>query len=254
LLAGGTLVAVLWGIDAWSLHQIGGILPWAKASLAALCVILPLAVLGWLSARFRSPAVTAILWLAAGVAFGWFTAQVAFRVFPWALVRWAPEAAPFVSYDFGIGPSTRGVLASMLCGLLFLLAGGLSSSLQEGATGGIYPAARALSILAWIGLFAITGAMVDSLVNAPLRAPANTVDELIAYRLSFPGDVNTPEGRRRHASVLNPAEDLLPRPHRIAVGGYDDTLELTRVLVDFEGSWVECTVLAHQPIFCETLD
>jgi hypothetical protein len=93
LLAGLTMLVVSWGLDGWALDRAEGILPWAKAGLGAACVLLPLSVLGWLSIGLRCGAMAAVLWLLAGVLSGWLAAQVAFRFFPWALARWAPDAA-----------------------------------------------------------------------------------------------------------------------------------------------------------------
>jgi len=254
LLAGSTLLVVSWGFDGWALDRADGILPWAKACLGAACVLLPLSVLGWLSIEFRRAAISAVLWLMAGVLFGWLAAQVAFRYFPWVLARWAPDAARFVAYDYGFGPSGRGTLSAIFCGLTFFIAGLMIQSLVEGWGGATYPVSRALSILIWVGLFALSGAAVDGLVNRPLRIPVATIDDLISFRLSDPAAMDTERARLLHASALNPAEGLLPRHHRIVVAGYDETVTTVRVLLDFEGSWVECTLIGHEPIYCQSLE
>ena len=254
LLAGSTLLIVAWGFDGWTLDRADGILPWAKACLGAACVLLPLSVLGWFSIGPRRGATSAGLWLLAGVLTGWLAAQVAFRFFPWALARWAPDAARFVAYNYGIGPSGRGVLSSIACGLAFFVAGVVIQSLVEGWRGATYPVSRALTLLVWVGLFVLSGAAVDGLVNRPLRVPVETIDDLISFRLSDAAAMGTERARLLHASVLNPAEDLFPRRHRLVVSGYDETVTTVRVLVDFEGSWVECTLIGDEPVFCQSLE
>ena len=254
LLAGLTLLLVGWGFDGWELARSDGILPWAKTLLGAACVLLPLIVLVWFSIRIQHEAVLAGLWLAAGGLFGWVAAQIAFRFFPWLLVRWAPDAARFIAYDYGYGPSGRGILASIACGLIFFLAGILIHPLVEGWNRSVYPASRVLSILAWIGLFALCGAAVNGLVHRPLTAPIAVVDNLISFRLSDPAAMDTPMAKSLRASALNAVEDLLPRRHRLVVAGYDEGVTTVRVLVDFEGRWVECTLIGDQPIFCRPLE
>ena len=254
LLGGLTLVLVAWGFDGWALARSHGTLPWAKALLGAACVLLPLGLLGWLSIRLQHAAVSAVLWLMAGALFGWVAAQVAFRFLPWFLARWAPDAARFIAYDYSYGPSGRGTLASIFCGLIFFLAGFMILPLVEGWNRAIYPASQALSILAWVGLFALCGAAVDSLVNRPLSAPIAVIDNLISFRLSDPAAMNTALAKSLRASALNPVEDLLPRRHRLVVAGYDETVTTVRVLVDFEGSWVECTLFGNEPLFCQSIE
>jgi hypothetical protein len=254
LLAGLTLLLAGWGFDGWELARSDGILPWAKTLLGAACVLLPLGLLVWLSIRIQHEAVLAGLWLAAGALFGWVAAQIAFRFFPWFLARWAPDAARFITYEYGYGPSGRGVLASISCGLIFFLAGILIHPLVDGWNRAIYPASRLLSILAWVGLFALCGAAVNSLVHRPLTEPIAVIDNLISFRLSDPAAMDTPMAKSLRASALNAVENLLPRRHRLVVASYDEAVTTVRVLVDFEGRWVECTLIGDQPIFCRPLE
>src|SRR3990170_8706654 len=231
-----------------------GSLPWAKTLLGATCVLLPLSLLGWLSIRIQHEAALAGLWLTAGVLSGWVAAQIAFRFFPWFLARWAPDAARFIAYEYSYGPSGRGILASISCGLIFFLAGILIHPLVEGWNRAVYPASRVLSILAWIGLFALCGAAVNSLVHRPLTAPIAAIDNLISFRLSAPAVMDKPMAKSLHASALNAVEALLPRRHRLVVASYDESVTTVRVLVDFEGSWVECTLFGNEPLFCQSIE
>lgn len=254
ILAGVTLLIVVWGVDAWTLSRAGGILAWAKLLFAGCCILLPLALLGWLSLRLQHAAIAAVLWLLAGVVFGWFAAQVAFRFFPWALALWAPETAGHIFYRYGVGAATRALLSSVVCGLVFFFAGLMLINLVEGGSRAAYPAGRYLAILAWVTFFVLSGSLVDSLINAPLRTPLRNIDELISFRLSDPGAMDSERAQLLHASVLNPVESLLPRPHRLVVASFDKVITLVRVLIDFQGSWVQCTSIEGQPSYCDSLD
>ena len=144
-LAALALLAAAWGYDAWTLWRAGGILAWAKLLAGAVCLIVPLSLLGWLSIRLKHAAVAAVLWLMAGIAFGWIATLLTFRFFPWALARWAPETAGQIAYRFGFGATSSRIVASLLAGAIFFFAGLLMHNLVEGASRAAYPAGRILS-------------------------------------------------------------------------------------------------------------
>jgi hypothetical protein len=254
VLAWLALLVAAWGMDAWSLFRAGAMLPWAKLLAAGVCLLVPFSLLGWLSVRLKYSAIAAVLWLLAGVAFGWLATQLSFRFFPWALARWAPETAGFLAYRYGAGAATRVVVACVLSALIFFFAGLMLLNLIEGSSRAAYPVGRFLAILAWVSFFALSGSLVDALVNAPLRAPVTTLHNLISFRLSDPGAMDTEQALLLHASVFNPVEDLLPRSHRMVVTSFDKDVTLVRVLINFQGEWVQCTTIEAQPSYCEPLN
>lgn len=254
LLAGSTLSVFAWGLDGLLLARADGLFPWAKTLLGAGCILVPLGLIGWLSLRVRHAIISAVLWLMAGASFGWLAAQIAFRLHPWVLAWLVPEAERFIEYEWGYGPSARATLCSLFCGLILFMAGLMSHDLMEGWSKGLYPVSRAFSIVLWVGFFALSGMIADYLINQPLRVPVTVLDELVSFRLSHPAWRDMPQAKLLHASVLNPADALLPRRHRLAVAGFDEIVSTVRVLVDFEGTWIECTLIGAEPVFCRLLE
>jgi hypothetical protein len=58
--------------------------------------------------------------------------------------------------------------------------------------------------------------------------------------------------RMMHLGAVRSISHLLHQPRRLMMGDYDlDTLESGRVLVDFDGEWARCWVIAGQPSFCQ---
>jgi hypothetical protein len=250
LLAGVVVLIMTWGVDALALDVADGILPWAKAEMGAIGVILPFGGLAWVSTRMQRPVMSMILWLLGGLAFGWFATQVSFRLLPLALIRWTPEVARFINYPYGDGPAARAILSSIFSGFFFSFAGLILVGLVETWSRATYPAGRYLPLLAWTLLFIVSGAVVDGLVNRPLRTPAVVLSRLITYRQSQSAATDPLRYRQMHAGALNAIEELLPLRHRIVVAGYDETISTVRLAVSFEGHWAECTVVEDQPVFC----
>lgn len=254
VLAGMTLVVFAWGFDGLALARAHALLPWAKLLFGAGCIVVPLGLLGWASLWLRHALLTGVIWLVAGAVSGWLAAQVSFRVYPLILTCWVPDTVRLVDYEWSHGPAARAILCSLFCGLMFFVAGLLARDLLEGWNKGHYAAGRVFSIVLWVGCFALSGASVDYLAGKPLRDPIVVLEELVAFRLSHPGWRDLPQARTLHASVLNPAATVLSRRHRLAVAGFDETVFTIRVLVDFEGEWIECTLIGSDPVFCRSID
>ena len=254
LLADLALLASLWGIDGWSLARANSLLPWAKTTLAALCLLPALGLLGRLSMRWQSLAFSALAWALTGIAVGWWAGQVAFRLLPLVVVRAAPWLTGLLAYPYGAGPQTRTVLASIACMILFLAGGLTLRPLADTAAQSPYLASRISAIVLWLALFALAGGLVDALLQRPLRAPVAKLESLIAFRLADPLGLEREQARQLRANVLNPIEDLLPRPHRVAVSSYDDLLSQIQLVIDFQGSLVQCIFVEGSPVFCQTIE
>jgi hypothetical protein len=56
-----------------------------------------------------------------------------------------------------------------------------------------------------------------------------------------------------HLGALDPIRELVDDRRRLILGGYDDTIVLVDVLIEFNGEWVYCTVNNNQAGFCQPI-
>jgi len=107
-----------------------------------------------------------------------------------------------------------------------------------------------------IPLFAVAGSAADFYINQPLRKPILAVHELIQNGIQ---NEITPFSPRQVAQMrlraLGGIQGLIDTPYKLYIGGYDlEYMDTFNVLVDFEGSWAQCSVLIDSPSICKPLD
>jgi hypothetical protein len=110
-----------------------------------------------------------------------------------------------------------------------------------------------LTFLVCVPFFVGAGILTDMLVQRPLRQPLVVIEDLIQFALDTEGQqVDKTLARSMHLGAVKSVSGLLHQPRRLVMGDFDlDTLESGRVLVDFNGEWTRCWVIAGQPSFCQ---
>lgn len=254
LLAGAAFAFTAWTIDAVALGKAHAYWFWLKLALGGSASLVIGAAAGWLVVRINRTAVTFLLWLLVGVSFGWLAAHVPFEGVSTVLERFAPALATLVRYPFTEGPQYRSFLTLVttigigaFTGLLFWP---LVDALRQAGS----PVGRLFPAIIWIALFAGAGAVADNMMNKPLREPVVAVDSLVQFvTMHDASAISSKEARELHVAALNGVKDLLPRPRRLMLADYDNTIVMTNVLIDFGGTWAHCSVTAGQLGFCEPL-
>ncbi|MGH2543761.1 MAG: hypothetical protein ACRDIB_13235, partial [Ardenticatenaceae bacterium] len=79
------------------------------------------------------------------------------------------------------------------------------------------------------------------------------IDGLVQFALEHEGQpVSRAEALAMHLGALNPITDLLTERRRLIIGGYDETIVLVDVLIEFDGQWVRCSVNNKQAGYCRS--
>ncbi len=253
VLMGLAFVLGAWGSDAVEMWQASAQLPWLRLALGVVLVI-PLAGLaGWLVALSDNALVGLVVWFGAGVLFSYWAGHIPYELVSWVVGRINPDFQGQPIYPFNESAETRLWMAAALSGVLFGIGGALQTMVVDTARTTSIAARRLLTFVVCIPFFVGAGILTDMLVQRPLRQPLVIVNELIQFALETEGqEVDKNLARSMHLGAVKSIISLLHQPRRLIMGDYDlDTLESGRVLVDFNGVWTRCWVIAGQPSFCQ---
>ncbi|RPJ22478.1 MAG: hypothetical protein EHM33_23425 [Chloroflexi bacterium] len=249
---GLTFSIFAWGMDAYKLDLVNGLLPWLKFLAGAIPCMLVGGFIGWLSARLDKPILSLLLWAIAASVFAWLTVSVPLQITPHLLSLVEPEIKDLLHYTYYEAFSSRFGVAYVWLAIFVSIAGLLQIPLSDSAVFSTSFIGKVSPMLVTLGLMAICGIIVDSLNNELLRAPIDALNSTIQFSVDNRGkEIDVMESRRMHLGALRPIENLVTPERKFIISGYDQFLEQVDVLARFESAWVECKLVANQLITCK---
>jgi hypothetical protein len=252
-LMGIAFVVGAWGLDAYEMTRASAALPWLRLGLGALLVV-PLCMLaGWLVARADSALAGLVTWLLMAVVLNYWAGHVPYEMVSWVVGRLTPEFQGQQVYPFCVSALTRLWISAAVSGVLLAIAGALQTNVVDAARNTTLVPRRIFTFMACVPFFILSGVFADLMIQRPLRQPLEAIDDLIQFALDTEGqEVDKILARTMHLGALKPIQPALHQPRRLVLGDYDlEDLESARVLVDFNGTWARCYVIAEQPSYCQ---
>jgi hypothetical protein len=91
------------------------------------------------------------------------------------------------------------------------------------------------------------------LINAQFRTAIIGLDNTIQFVVDNKNNTSPdPDlSRRMHAASLDDIGKYVSAKRHLFVGSYDEFLGGIHVLVNFNGPWMDCTILYGQPVGCK---
>lgn len=251
IVAGLGFSIVVWGADTWHLANAHAISPWSKLALGGVPSVILGALLGWIALKIDSLPVSAVLWGAMGVGFGWLAGHIPVEGVTMLLEQVEPALVERVSYRFDRDLASRTTFIMPVTGGIFLLASLFLAYLVEKSMSS-NPFQRWWPIVAWLILFTIGGTITDSLINQPFRQPLIVMHNTIQLALDHE-NVEETETLEKNVEKLESIEGLLNRPRRIILADYDNAMLKVNLLIDFDGTWVRCVMSKDRLDYCKQI-
>lgn len=252
LLAGLIYSGVAWGVDGYRLAQSNALLPYLPFAIGALICGLVGALAGFLTYRFNHIFLSFLTWVVIGLIFSWVGNHMQVVLVPLGLDVFSPQLAALSHFPLNGTIRADQFLISIAVTGLCALGGMLAVNQIEASvdSAGIVP--RVLAYLIWAVIFTLAGFAVRDNITEPMTAPVVNANAHIQVGLENAG--KTLDDRtyaQLRLSSFDNVRDLITRPRRLALIGYDDWLSTMTVLVDFGGTPVRCTVYGKTINFCE---
>lgn len=251
LIAGFAFAITAWGVDAVMIARAHAVSPFAKFLPGLVICTLAGGLVGWLSIRLEKAKIAIFLWLGLAGLFTWLVMWLPLHFLPTMLKTFDPGYGKLLTYVPLEGEGQVWGMAFVVIGFVSFLCGLLEIHLIDQALlseGGI---SIFIPLIVSLGLLAFAGITADGLLNRSFREPIQAMDELIQFAVDNEGkEVPALTAREKRLSVVKEMADLIDRPRRLAVIGFDETLWQMKVLVDFDGELATCTVMVNQPTMC----
>lgn len=244
-----------WGLDAFLISQANGLYPWLKFIIGALICMLAGGLAGWLVARLEKAFWGIPVYLVLSLVFSWLIVALPFQIFP-AVVSWLdPETGRLLNYTFYEGFGTRFAIAVGWISLFLALVGVLQIPLAEPAAFATSFFGRIAPLLVASVVMIISGSIVDTLNNEPLRTALLHMENTIEFGVEHQGqEVDRALARTMRQASLRTVQEVLDQPRKLIVGSYDQYLDQIHVLVRFGDTWTDCIVVYNQPSFCKYVE
>jgi hypothetical protein len=250
--AGMAFAIGMWGLDAYLLSQAHAYLPWLKLALGIILCAAVAGTASWLASRREMSLVSLLIWIVSALLLAFLTVSIPLQIITGILGRINPELAGHLDYSISIGYISRLWIAIIWITIFVVISGILQSALVDSAAFSTSTVGKFIPLMGAAVLMGISGVLMDDLVNARFRNAIYSVDSSIEFNLAHPnGNYEFDEGRIYHASALQNVIHLISQDHRLVVQDFDETLEIVKVLIQFEDGYVVCGTVYGQANFCE---
>lgn len=253
LLAGVAFSLAAWGADALSLARAHVYFPWLKLSIGLIPGLAVGTLAGYLTARFESTVARILIWAAVGAGLsllaGWIAHEIAYAALGWL----DPNLQRMVNLSTVISVQTNMIFSAVILAGIGVLAGVFQGNFMDSTWGAPAAFSRILPVIIWTAFFIISGLVVDNRINEPMRSPVVKIGSIIEYRNQTKGEIDPVTAHEMYLDIFNPFSDLLGRPYRLILGRYDQLIHSVEVYVNFDGQWLDCSVIGNQPTFCQEM-
>src|SRR5574341_334948 len=209
-----------WGVDAFMLDQINGLLPWLKFAGGAIPCVVVGGFTGWLSAKSNRPLFSILLWLATASIFAWLIVSLPLQILPRLLGIVQPDIQGLLHYTYYEEFSSRIGVAYVWIAIFVSIAGLLQIPLSDSAVFSTSLLGRLAPMLVCLVLMGICGTIADSLNNEPLRSATAALNETIQFSIDHRGkETNPAEARRMHLGALRTIEATITPQRKLIASG-----------------------------------
>ena len=146
------------------------------------------------------------------------------------------------------------LVSLLVAGGVAIIGGLLEINLVDQAVLSPYLIGSLGSLVVCVILFSLGGSAVDNMINTNFREPVKVVNSLLQFAQDNVGvEVPKATARAMHLSSARHLTELIQKPRKLFLVGYDQGLGIMDIMVDFAGTPVKCTTIFAQPTDCVIL-
>jgi hypothetical protein len=254
IVSGLAFAVFAWGIDALLLVRAHSAYYSIKFIPGLIIGVLAGGLAGWLTVLRQNHALAILLWGLVAVIYTWLAVWLPFSGNAMIINFLNPDLGHWFTFSPVQKLGQFIGLSAFIIGLAAMIGGIIELNLIDQAVLSPYISGSVVAFLVCVILFGLAGSAIDNMINTNLREPVQVIDNLLQFTQDNVG-VNVPPetARAMHLSATRQLGDLIQKPRRLLLIGFDADLGTVNILVSFDGTPVNCSTIFSQPINCTIL-
>jgi hypothetical protein len=254
LVAGLSFAVFAWGIDSFLLVRAHSTYYYIKFIPGLIIGVLAGGLAGWLTILRQNHALAILLWGLVAVIYTWLSVWLPFSGNAMIIKFLNPDLGPWLNFSPVQKLGQFIGLSAFVISLAAMIGGLLEINLIDQAVLSPYILGSVVALLVCVILFGLAGSAIDHMINTNLREPVQVINNLLQFAQDNVG-VNVPPetARAMHLSTTRHLGDLIQKPRRLLLIGFDTGLGTMNILVNFDGTPVNCSTIFSQPTDCTIL-
>jgi len=253
VLCGCVFAAVAWGYDGYLLSKAHAALPWLKLALGLPPCAAVGGLAGWLTMKMSNMFTRMALWVAVAIFFSYLTSLIPFTLSP-IIYRWSfPAVSERIIYNASVAISARRFITIVMTIVFLFIAGLIFENVNDSVRNARSIGGVVFSVIFLLAFFAGAGYTADSNFNVDLRTPILALDE----KLDYVASVNAATLSDVEARAIRRFTKLdvdLQSPRRTVIATFDEYISQMIVVVDFDGTLAECSVMNGRASSCKMVE
>lgn len=243
---------IAWGLDALTIADSHGVLPWLKLIVGSVCVISIYGLSGFFSAKRGNFLTTIVFFIIAALISSWLVAHLPYEGMNTGIQIFYTSLPNLVIYTFHEAAQTRFVLTATISSVIALLSSLFFDNLINQAYAATSRIGTILPLIIFSIFFITAGFIGNYFNNRPFSQPMAQINSFIQKAQAIQrGEIAIQPGEHTWADTFLRLDIDLDVPYRVVTGEIEPAFSAAQVFVQFSQTWYECLVVLDQPFFCK---
>jgi hypothetical protein len=245
----------LWAYEAILFVRSHVAYPWIPVLVGTITCMLICTLAALLTLLVNRAILGIVFWVLAARGIAELAIILPLKIAPALMMFFEPGLRSHLpAYPINSTLSTWAGIGTVWLGIFLGILGLLQLTLVDQAVPATTAAGRLTPYFVFIPALVISSVLSSNLINEQLRGPLIATNTVIQEAIDNQNvKVDSATARELHLATVATISSLIDQPRRLFLGSYDNYFSQVDVLVDFNGTWVDCTTVYNQAISCEPI-
>ena len=254
-IAGLAFSLALWAYEAILLIRAHVAYPWIPVLIGTVSCMFICTLAALLTRIVNRALLGIVFWVLAARLISVLAIYLPLKIAPGLMMFFEPGLRSRLPvYPINDSFQTWAGFGTVWLAIFFAILGLLQLTMVDTAVPATTSAGRFTPYFVFIPVMVLASVMSSNMINEQLRAPLIATNNVIQFAIDHQNvKVDPAVARAMHLATVDTISNLINRPRRLFLGKYDNYFSQVDVLIDFDGTWVDCATVYNQPIQCDPI-